>query len=237
MPEHVFTTKFSLQTKIGSGCFGDVYRAKCNGQLVAVKIQHQHHFDLRDPHWYVAKFQDECKILQQLKHRNIVQLLEFIISHSSPPMLITELLDCDLGTYIGSLLPNKIPFPETVSIMSDVTEGVVYLQQQKPPIIHRDLASKNVLLTRDKQAKIADLGLAKCFSPEQTKHATPRRGTPVCRAPEVYPADPAAKGVEYGVKVDVFSFGVMLMAVINGSLPKPEPDCPFGNGLYCYCLT
>jgi len=58
----------------------------------------------------------------------------------------------------------KIPFPEAVSIMSDVADGLAYLHCEcNPPIVHRDLASKNILLTKERQAKIADLGLAKVF--------------------------------------------------------------------------
>ena len=69
-------------------------------------------------------------------------------------MLITELLDCDLREHIRDCHPGRIPYSETVSIMLDVAEGLAYLHQQNPPIVHRDLASKNILLTKEKQAKI-----------------------------------------------------------------------------------
>ena len=147
---------------IGSGSFGNVYRAELDGKPVAVKILHEHYF--REPHSNnecLKKFEAECKILQELQHENVVTLLDFIISHKSPPMLITELLDCDLGKHIRNCNPGKIPFSETVSILLDVAEGLAYLHQQNPPIVHRDVASKNILLTKERQAKIADVGLAK----------------------------------------------------------------------------
>ena len=145
--------RFRLKNEIGSGTYGKVYKESWNGEVVAVKILRDGLFDANDTHGHVQKFHDECKILQRLRHKNVVQLKEFIITHTSPPMLITELLDCDLVKYIGSLHPCKIPFPETVSIALDVAEGLAYLHQQNPPIVHRDLATKNVLLTRNKQAK------------------------------------------------------------------------------------
>ena len=220
---------FRLKNEIGSGSYGSVYKAQWKGELVAAKILHKRLFELHHTQGHVDKFHDECKILQELNHKNVVRLKEFVISHSSPPMLITELLECDLVKYIGELHPDKIPFPETVSIALDVAEGLVYLHQRNPPIVHRDLATKNVLLTKEKQAKIADLGLAKCFSREQRMLSSPNCGTPAYAAPETISTNP--QKVVYGVKIDIFSFGVMLMEVINSSRPKMEPDWPFESGL------
>ena len=227
---------FQKKERIGSGCFGSVYKAEWNGHLVAVKILHECLFQPR-ANRYVAKFEAECKILQNLQHKNVVKLLEFVITHSSPPMLITELLDCDLGRYIANLYPGKIPHSDTVSIMLDVAEGLAYLHQQNPPIVHRDLASKNVLLTTQRQAKIADVGLAKVFPRNEQMYASPVPGTPVYAAPETFhpeydPRLPTSKRVEYDSKIDIFSFGIMLMEVINGKLPSPRPEWPFESGMY-----
>ena len=228
--------RFRLKNEIGSGSFGKVYKESWNGELVAVKILRDGLFDANDTHGHVQKFLDECKILQRLRHKNVVQLKEFIITHTSPPVLITELLDCDLVKYIGRLYPCKIPFPETVSIALDVAEGLAYLHQQNPPIIHRDLATKNVLLTSNKQAKIADLGIAKCFSSEQKMFSSPNCGTPAYAAPETFSTKQAQK-VDYGVKIDIFSFGVVLMEVVNSSRPEIEPDMRFDKGLYIFFVS
>ena len=226
-----------LGTEIGIGSFGKVCRAEWNGQPVAVKTLHQYLFDRPDGRRLVDNFEKECKILQGLEHRNVVRMLEFVISHSSPPMLITELLVCDIVHFIGQYHPNKIPLTETVSIALDVAEGLIYLHHEcNPPIVHRDLTSKNVLLTKEKQAKIADLGLAKCF-PRQSMHASPVPGTPAYAAPETYTDKPGTPQVEYSAKIDIFSFGVMLMEMINGSRPKMEPECPFEKGLCCKYYT
>ena len=119
-----------LGTEIGSGSFGKVCRAEWNGQPVAVKTLHEHLFNRHDRLGHVDNFEKECKILQGLEHRNVVRLLEFVISHSSPPMLITELLDYDIVHFIGQHHPNKIPLPETVSIALDVAQGLIYLHHE-----------------------------------------------------------------------------------------------------------
>ena len=228
---------FQRGERIGSGTFGDVYKAKWEDRLVAVKVLHDYLFNRQDRDRHVAKFEAECKILAGLQHKNVDELLEFGIFHSKPPVLITELLDCDLGKYISSLNPEKIPFPDAVSIMQDVAEGLAYLHERNPPIVHRDLACKNILLTKEKQAKIADLGLAKVFPSRGRTYASPQPlGTPVYAAPETFSLDGRGYGydapVEYDVKIDIFSFGVVLMEVINGSPPVVDPEWPITEGLY-----
>jgi len=68
------------------------------------------------------------------------------------------LLDRDLARYLReSESKPKVPFSEVIKIMLDVAEALDYLHSRKEPIVHRDLASKNVLLTKSMYAKIADL--------------------------------------------------------------------------------
>ena len=146
-------------------------------------------------------------------------------------MLFTELLACDLEEYITNLKPKKIPFPEVVSIILDVANGLVYLHYVCA-IIHRDLASKNILLTKTGQAKIADLGLAKFFGEKQGMSASPVPGTPLYAAPETHP-NPGASSpmVVYNEKIDIFSLGIISMVVINGREPKCVPVI-FDTGTY-----
>ena len=164
--------------------------------------------------------------------RTLLSWLNFVISRSSPPILFTELLVCDLGKYVYQIQQNKVPFhPEIVSIMLDVAEGLAYLHYEcNPPIVHRDLASKNVLLTEDRQAKIADLGLAKFFSRDQKMLASPVPATPTYAAPETYSPNRSSPKVEYSIKIDIFSFGVIMMELINGRYPKTEPEWAFDQG-------
>ena len=169
---------YELRTEIGRGSYGTVYEGTLDNEPVAVKVLHE---DLCYD-WIIDQFREECELLQRLNHKNVVKLIQFNISHSSPPVLISELLDCDLEKYITNLQPEKIPFPQVVSIMLDVAQGLQYLHYEcSPAIAHRDLASKNILLTKTRQAKIADLGLAKFFPRRRRRMlATPVPGTVIC---------------------------------------------------------
>ena len=231
---------YKLKTEIACGSYGRVYEGTLDNEPVAVKVLHTSL--LCDS--IIDKFREECELLQRLNHKNVVKVIQFNISHSSLPVLITELLDCDLEKYITNLQPEKIPFPEVVSIMLDVAQGLHYLHYEcNPAIVHRDLASKNVLLTKTRQAKIADLGLAKFFQRKQTTGmlASPVPGTPAYAAPETWPhkktknPDSSLPKVVYNEKIDIFSFGVVLMEAINGRNPKCDPEA-FDTGTYTIIL-
>ena len=238
---------YTLKTEIGCGSYGRVYEGTLDNEPrpVAVKMLHESLRDSKDSKLIVDKFRKECELLQQLNHKNVVTLIQYSISYSSPCVLITELLDCDLGKYITSLQPGNIPFPEVVSIMLDVAQGLHYLHYEcNPAIVHRDLASKNILLTKTRQAKIADVGIAKFFPRKQSKmFASPVPGTQLYLAPETWPhqetttATVAATlpNVLYDEKIDIFSFGVVLMEAINGREPKCYPAA-FDTGTYTIIL-
>ena len=225
---------YVLKKEIGLGSYGRVYEGTLDNEPVAVKVLHQ---SLRCGS-IIDKFREECELLRRLNHKNVVKLIQFNISHSSAPILITELLDCDLEKYITNLQPEKIPFPEVVSIMLDVAQGLHYLHYQcNPAIVHRDLASKNILLTKTREAKIADLGLAKFFLRNQRMFASPVPGTQFYAAPETYPSNLATSPkVEYNEKIDIFSFGVVLMETINSRYPKCDPESVFDTGTYTIIL-
>ena len=150
---------------IGGGSFGNVYEATWNNREVAAKVLHWRHFE-SDPQ-ILQKFKQECELLLSLvDHANVVKTFDAKYSTRFPPVLIMELLDCDLQRFIKrSTSKRKVSLNDTINITLDIAEGLCFLQRQKPPIIHRDLASKNVLLDAKKNAKIADLGMAKVYVP------------------------------------------------------------------------
>ena len=119
------------------------------------------------------------------------------------------------GVLTKSVLPNEVAYP----IFRDVCQGLCYLHGREQPIIHRDLSANNVLLTSDMSAKISDLGVAKILdlSPCQIKTMTTGPGAPVCMPPEVLGNKPT-----YSTKVDIFSYGVLLLHVLCGEWPLPE---------------
>ena len=135
--------------KIGEGAFGDVFRVEWRGKPAAAKIIKKYLFDTEYNHTqkqlFVEKFKAESRLLAGLEHANIVQYYDVYARPGQSPVIIMELLDKDLASFIRESSTNpRVSFPDTVRIMLDVAKGLRYLHQQS--IAHRDLSSKNALL-------------------------------------------------------------------------------------------
>ena len=88
---------------LGSGSYGGVCKAKCDGLLCAAKIMHPTLFDLHDPGTdsYLRKFQEECRLLSLARHPNVVQ---YLATYNDPdtrlPVLLVELCNQSLTTFL-----------------------------------------------------------------------------------------------------------------------------------------
>lgn len=227
-----------LEKEIGKGSYGKVYKAVWNGSDVAAKRFHSVFFEnglnlLIDR--CVGDFQRECDVLKMLNHPNVVKLHTVLFPKGHSPIIITELLHCDLEKYIKqSTSSPKIPKMNLICIALDVIQGLHYMHGLTPPVVHRDLATKNILLTVNGTAKIADMGVAKVFAAGCEMYATRVPGTPVYAAPETYPVMKNFEVVvdaKYGAKVDIFSFGAVLLAMIVGHEPVVWPITPISKGM------
>ena len=242
-----------LGDKIGDGSYGEVFKAVWCGKQVAAKrirpifFEGDHDGSVRAA--LLEKLKSEWELLRSLQHDNIIQYYTVIL-HPAPetPIIVTELLACDLAKYLReSKSKPKVPFSEVIKILLDVAEALNYLHSREEPIVHRDLASENVLLTESMHAKI-DFGLAKVF-PRGAMYATAMHGTPVYAAPETrlkrFGRRPWGDKARYSEKIDIFSFGALMLETIIGHLPEralPDPvlegnvsNYVFGKCLYGRC--
>ena len=222
--------------EIGKGSYGIVYRAKWNGEEVAAKRFHPILFENGFCQESMRDFQREREVLEATDHPNIVKLKTVLLPEGVPPIIITELLHCDLEKYIRvSKTSPKVSENNLIQIATDVSKGLEYMHGLDPPIVHRDLATKNILLTVNGNAKIADFGVSKAFSAGRDMNASIVPGTPDYAAPETYPAMNQFQMTGepmYGPKVDVFSFGAVLLCMIVGHEPRVKPPCPITKGNY-----
>ena len=229
-----------IKEELGHGSYGNVYKAKWNGQFAAVKVLKE------DMLWChpraLEDFKKECEFFRVLKHPNIVEMLDVLFPENGSPVLIMELMYCDLQSYYkNSKSSPKVALDEVIRIMLDVGEGLKFLHDRGDPIVHRDIKSNNILLDTKQRAKIADLGQAKEFPglglyARASQSATPVPGTTVYMAPETFPHSQSQVGrhrVDYGAEIDVFSFGVVLLEVTVGHPPCPRPlFTPFTRGKF-----
>ena len=187
------------ETKVlGEGFYGVVYRGIYHGQDVAVKR-------LRPniPDNALAKFLSEVQILSELKNNFIVRYLGAVFEERNL-CIVTEY-------YEGGTLWEKIhedpatsfPLPFIHRIALEIATAVKYLHFEcQPPIVHRDLKSPNVLLTKDLTVKLADFGLARHL--QLNLEMTKGIGTVSWTAPEIL------RSQKYSAKADVYSFAVLV---------------------------
>ena len=186
---------------------------KCAGKKIHELLLRQ-----GDASYTVRRFEEECRLLSQVRHPNIVQFLGVYFQQGvRAPILVMEFFPTNLTSCIEQygILPKEISY----SILHDVALGLCYLHSQTPAIIHRDLSSNNVLLTPNMMAKISDLGVARILNltPLQVSRMTQTPGTPAYMPPEVMVANP-----KYDTSVDEFSYGILMIHMFSGRWPEPQ---------------
>ena len=195
--------------ELGRGGWATVSVATFRGVQVAAKIIHRQIIS----HHNIQLFRREMNMAARLRHPNLVQ---FIGATSEGNMVIlTELMPTSLrarlevGTYLQ---------PQFVkSISRDVARALNYLHQMRPdPIIHRDISSANVLLeplpAGQWRAKLSDYGTVNLVRQLETVNP----GSPVYAAPEAN--NPSLQSP----KMDIYSFGALMLEMLTGRLPTPE---------------
>ena len=110
---------------------------------------------------FVGDFVDEGRTLASITHPHIVGGLGvFLDEKKRQPVIAMELMRVDLRTYISNN-EGVIQFPKQLRICLQIALGLQYLHHLSPPLAHRDLNDKNVLLAEDSTVKIGDLGQSK----------------------------------------------------------------------------
>ena len=171
-----------LGKEIGRGANGRVLEANWKGNTVAVKEIHSIFIanEVSEPEFQAFKrsFLRECEQLSRLRHPNIVRFLG--IYHPSGariPSLVMERLHCSLTTLLERNPIGSVSIGTKLSIFRDVAQGLRYLHCHTPPIIHRDLSSNNVLLSKGMDGKIGDLGTARLVDSKRQSRMTKAPGT------------------------------------------------------------
>ena len=202
---------------LGSGSYGGVCKAKCDGLLCAAKIMHPTLFDLRDPGTasYLRKFQEECHLLSLARHPNVVQYLAtYYDPDTRLPVLLMELCDESLTAFLERS-PGPLSYHVQLNICLDIALALVYLHSNG--LIHRDLTGNNVLMIAGTRAKITDFGMSKLAT------GNPRMtALTLCPGNLLYMSPEALdEAKSYTAKLDIFSFGVIVIQILTRQFPNP----------------
>ncbi|XP_031283625.1 receptor-like protein kinase 5 [Pistacia vera] len=212
---------------IGSGGSGQVYRIAVNrsGEFVAVKrIWNNRKLDEKLEKEFIA----EIQILGTIRHSNIVKLWCCISSENSKLLVYEYMENHSLDRWLharkrrsastgtNSVHHVVLDWPTRLQIATGAAQGLCYMHHDcSPQIIHRDVKSSNILLDSEFKAKIADFGLAKMLAKQGEPHTMSAvAGSFGYFAPEY------AYTKKVNEKIDIYSFGVVLLELVTGKEPN-----------------
>lgn len=202
------TNNFDENNKLGEGGFGVVYKgALPDGQEVAVKRLSE------STTQGLGQMKNELALIAKLQHKNLVRIVGVCLEEGEHLLVYEYMPNKSLDTIIFDPdKSKKLDWGARFRILNGIARGLQYLHEHsQPTIVHRDLKASNVLLDADMKPKISDFGLAKIFDDDQTRHITSRIiGTLGYMSPEY-----AMRG-HYSTKLDVFSFGVLVLEIVTG---------------------
>lgn len=162
---------------------------------------------------FLQRVVDVCDILGRLRHPNLLQFLgvSYDSRTSSPLLIVHEHLPLSLSACIDrhGVLPNEISY----NIIRDVALGLRYLHEQSPPFVHGDLSAKCILLAGDFTAKISHVGVSHLRTKERNTVSSQHYHLP----PEV-----TEHCKRFHRKVDIFSFGIVMLHTFTGRQPIPK---------------
>jgi serine/threonine-protein kinase len=208
-PKTILGDRYRLEEPIGQGGMASVWRATDAVLQREVAVKRLHGPLVDDPD-LAERFQREALVVARLAHPALVKLLDRG-EDAAGPFLVFELVE---GEDLKSRLERdgRMTFLQAASVCGQIARGLEHAHGLG--VVHRDISARNVLLTRDGHAKLADFGIAHWEEHnEGLTQAGAMLGTSEYLAPE------QARGEEVDGRTDVYSLGVVLYECLTGEAP------------------
>jgi serine/threonine-protein kinase len=197
--------------KVGEGSYGVVYKAEqlALGRIVAVKVLPvARGKDPRD----VARFIRGAKVEALLSHRNIVQVYDFV--RSRDVHVVMEYIEGE-DLRRRTVREGRLSVPEACDLGAQVLDGLQHAYERQ--VVHRDVKPENVIITRERAAKLTDFGLAKNFADTGLSGITsPDEGA---GTPAYMPPEQLRCALKVDQRADIYSAGATLYHTLAGAPP------------------
>ncbi|XP_075635841.1 G-type lectin S-receptor-like serine/threonine-protein kinase LECRK2 [Castanea sativa] len=193
-----------FREELGRGAFAKVYKGVLEYEdRKPVAVKRLYNMEREGD----MEFKAEVSAIGRTNHRNLVQLLGFC-NEGEHRLLVYEFMSN--GSLASFLFGGSRPYwHQRIQIALETARGLFYLHEEcSTQIIHCDIKPQNILLDDSFSARISDFGLAKLLKTDQTRITTGIRGTKGYVAPEWF------KNMPVTIKVDVYSFGILLLELI-----------------------
>lgn len=209
----ILNDRYELITPAGSGGMSTVYQARDRmlGRTVAIKMLHE---GLTSDQEFLQRFQKEAHAAANLSHPNIVTVHD-IGQDGRRYYIVMEYVQ---GWTLKDLIRNydeensrPLHIDRTLDIAIQICAGVGYAHRAN--LVHCDVKSQNVLVTRDGRVKVTDFGIARAISETSQHDANVMWGTPQYFSPEQAAGQPATPAS------DVYSIGIIMFEMLTSKLP------------------
>ncbi len=203
---------YEIESPLGAGGMGEVYRAKDTrlDRAVAIKVLPE---ELARDAPARSRFEREAKAVAALSHPNILALHDFS-TEGEVAYAVMELLDGETlreRLASGPLSPRK-----AVEYATQIAQGLAAAHERG--VVHRDLKPENLFVTRDERVKILDFGLAKrqVSADAETMELDDRTGAGTVLGTVGYMSPEQVRGEEVDARSDLFAFGAVLYEMLTG---------------------
>ncbi|MBA0686909.1 hypothetical protein Goari_014477 [Gossypium aridum] len=200
------TNNFSSERKLGEGGFGAVYKGYINELDRTIAVKKISEASRQGEKEYVT----EVKVISQLRHRNLVQLIGFC--HDGGMFLLVYVFMSN-GSLDSHLFGKKTPLNWNLRYKAarGVASALLYIHEEwEQCVVHRDIKRSNIMLDSNFNVKLGDFGLARLMEHELGPRTTGLAGTLGYMAPEYIKTGRASKAS------DVYSFGVVALEIATG---------------------
>ena len=211
--------RYEILEKIGEGGMANVYKAKCHllNRLVAVKVLKDEYINDEE---FNLKFQNEAKSAGSLNQQNIIAIYD-VGEDGGYPYIVMEYVD---GSNIKDIIhrQGKIDTENVIKYSRQI--GLALKEAHENKIIHRDIKSQNIMITKNNVVKVADFGIAKAVTSSTITAVGTIMGSVHYFSPE------QARGGYIDDRSDIYSLGIVMYEMVTGKLPF-DGDSPVNIAL------
>lgn len=208
----ILGNRYEILEKIGTGGMGDVYKAHCHklDRIVAIKVLKAQY---NDDNNFIRKFKRESLAAASISHPNIVSIYDVgteEVDGEKVHYIVMEFID---GKTLKELIADdgKIPEKRALNYLAQITEALKIAHNKG--IVHRDIKSQNIMVTKDHRVKVTDFGIARVADNATVTATNAIMGSVHYFSPE------QARGSKVDNRSDIYSLGIVMFEMLTGRVP------------------